>query len=203
MKTLTILLILINLAFASTSIYDIKSEGEQIGTLSVQTKTLANNQKEYKTHLKISIDSFLFSYHYVYKENALFDAEGLLRFKVEESDDGEKKSMSAKREGGKLLFSNGKEILLTHIDVTPFDMDDNANYKNNIKKFTLKSFDGLTGDLVDEMYVEEENLKMEGQIYKVFEKKNSFNDEVEKLYISEDGELKKVVGNDFEMLHRN
>jgi len=203
MKLLTTMLLLSSLVFSTTEIYDLKSDGKQIGALSVKTKTLSNKQREYKTHLKIAVDSFLVTYQYEYREDAIFDKKGLLRFKVEEIEDGEKKSMRAKREDNKLLFTNGKEILLTQIDVTPFDMNDETRYyKSDVKKFTLKSFDGLTGKLIEEMYEEVESEKIDAQIYKVIEKRTSLNNEVEKFYISEDGELRKIVGEDYEMILR-
>lgn len=198
MKLLITLLLLTNLIFATTEIYDIKSDGKQIGTLSVKTKTLVNNQREYKTHLKNSVDSFLFTYHYEYREYALFDKEGLLSFKVEELDDGTEKIMSAKREGNKLLFANGKEILLSEIDITPFDMDEPSKYNNSdIKEFTLKSFDGLTGEVVTEMYKVLQSSK-----HHLLEKRNSLNDEIEVLSISKEGQLLRLEGVDFEMILR-
>ena len=198
MKTLTIILLLANLAFASTEIYDIKSDDKQIGTLSVKTKTLANEQREYKTHLKISIDSFLFTYKYEYRENALFDTKGLLSFHVKELDDGIEKIMSAKREGSKLLFANGEEILLREIDITPFDMDEPSKYDNSdIKEFNLKSFDGLTGEVVTEMY-----KVLQSSTHHLLEKRNSFNDEVEVISISKEGKLLKVESSDYEMVLR-
>ena len=198
MKTLTIIFLLINLAFASTSIYNIKSDEKEIGTLSVQTKTLANNQRKYKTHLKIDVDAFIFSYHLEYKENALFDEKGLLSFKVEESEDGKKRSMSAKRENNKLLFANGKEILLTQIDTTPFDMEEIFPYiHNEDKAFTLKSFDALTGELLDNSY----KILESTQHYRV-EKQNSKDNEIEFMTLSKAGKLLKVEGSDFEMILR-
>jgi len=198
MKTLIIILLLTNLAFSSTSIYDIKSDGEEIGTLSVKTKTLSNNQRVYKTHLKIDIDTFIFSYHLEYKENALFDNKGLLRFKVEEFEDGQKKRMSAKRKNGRLIFKNGKKILLSKIGITPFDMDETSPYANiDSKSFTLKSFDALTGELFDNSYKVFESHK---QLR--LEKRNSRDDEVEVMTISKEGKLLSIKGVDFEMTLR-
>ena len=203
MKLLTTMLLLSSLAFATTEIYDLKYDGKQIGALSVKTKILANKQREYRTHLKIAVDSLLVTYQYEYREDAIFDKKGLLPFKVEEIEDGKKKSMRAKREDNKLLFTNGKEIFFTQIDVTPFDMNDETRYyKSDIKKFTLKSFDGLTGKLIEEMYEEVESEKIDAQIYKVIEKRTSLNNKIEKFYISEDGALRKVVGEDYEMILR-
>ena len=181
-----------------TEINEGKSNGKQIGTLSVKTKTLANKQREYKTHLKIAVDSLLFTYQYEYREHALFDKKGLLRFKVEEIEDGEKKSMRAKREGNKLLFTNGKEILLTQIDVTPFDIDEPSQYDNmDIKEFTLKSFDALTGEVFTEMY---KVLQSDTQ-YRL-EKRTSRQNEVEFMTISKEGKLLRVECVDFEIILR-
>ena len=57
MKALSILLILINLAFSSTSIYDIKSEGEQIGTLDALTGELFDNSyKVLESHKQLRLE---------------------------------------------------------------------------------------------------------------------------------------------------
>ena len=203
MKILTILLLISNLVFAQKSIYDLKSDGNQIGTLSVETKNLENGQRQYKTKLKVTIDSLLYSYSYEYKEEALFDEKGLLSFLIQENDNGKHKKMTAKRDANHLLFANGMVVDMVAIDVTPFNMNDETRYyKSDVKKFTLKSFDGLTGKLIEEMYEEVASEKIDAQIYKVIEKRTSLNNEVEKFYISEDGALRKVVGEDYEMILR-
>ena len=51
---LVIIMFFTSIAFAKSSIYDLKSDGKQIGILTVKTENLENRQYKYKTHLKLS-----------------------------------------------------------------------------------------------------------------------------------------------------
>lgn len=202
MKILIIILV-VNIAFSKSIMYDLKADGKNIGTLSVKTEKIGNKGYTYKTYLRFSRTYIFTDYTYEYRENAFFDKDGLVNFTVEEKIDGEHKKMSAKREGTVLVFANGKKIKLSQLDVTPFDIDETSKYDDqNIKKFTLKSFDGLTAELVDEIYKVLGSEKVDGRVFQILEKRNSINNEVETLTITASGKLLKVKTEDFEMILR-
>ena len=203
MKILIVVMVLVNIAFSKSIIYDLKADGKQIGTLSVKTENLENKRYNYRSDLKFSGTYMFFKYTYAYRENAFFDKNGLEKYTVEEFSDDNQQMMSGKRVGSELVFGNGKRIKLSQIDVTPFDINLSSKYDDsNIKNFTLKTFDGLTGELVDEFYQVSESQKVNGQACYVLEKRNSKNDEVEKLTITKGGELIGVVGEEFKMTLR-
>ena len=203
MKLVIITMFFVSIAFAKSSIYDLKSDGKQLGTLTVKTENLENSRYKYTKHLKLSSTYMFFNDTYVYRENALFDKDGLVEFTVEEIEDGKQKMMSGKRVGDELVFGNGKRIKLSQIDITPFEIDASSieDY-SDIKKFTLKTFDGLTGDLLDEFYQVLDSQKINGQICHILQKRNSINDEVETLTLTKSGELLEVVGEEFKMILR-
>lgn len=199
MKILTTIILLTNIIFAKTISYDISADKKKIGTFTVKIEKLKNKHHRYNSHLKFSTTYMFIKYQYEYKENVLFDKDGLVEFVVEEFDDGDYKKMSAKKEGEKIVFSNGKEIEFSQIDTTPFEIGIVPDENSTKTKFSLKSFDALSGDLMSVNCQVLESKKVDNQMQYKIKKRNSIDNKVEILTITKEGKLLDVKGEDFQM----
>jgi hypothetical protein len=138
-------------------------------------------------------------YQYEYKESVLFDKDGLVEFVVEEFDDGDYKKMSAKKEGEKIIFSNGKEIEFSQIDTTPFEIGIVPDENSTKTEFSLKSFDALSGDFMSVNCQVLESKKVDNKMQYKIKKRNSIDNKIEILTITKEGKLLDVKGEDFQM----
>lgn len=199
MKILTIIILLTNIAFAKTLIYDVKTNGKKIGTFTIKVEKLKNQYHRYNSHLKFSTTYMFWKYQYEYKESVLFDKDGLVEFVVEEFDNEDYKRMSAQRKGEKLIFANGKEVEFSQIDTTPFEIGIVPDDNSTKKKFSLKSFDALSGDFMTIYCQVLESKKVDNKMHYKIKKRTSIDNKIEILTITKEGKLLNVKGEDFKL----
>ena len=192
-------MLIVNIVYANSVFFELKNDEKVIGSFTCTLDALKEEHLHYTSKLELRGTYMFLKYHYIYKEDAFFDKKGLLRFKVEEFDDGKQKMVSAKREGNWLVFSNGKTVDLREIDITPFDVSD-IYVKTDKTIHTLKTFDSLSGDLLTHTYKTISAKKDNNQTLYIIEKEDNVTNDKEIIVIDKNGKIIKMKNELFEAI---
>lgn len=178
---------------AQTLHYELHSDGDKIGTMTVSS----DGTSYYQTTLAFCIQAYFTQYCYSYDEQFQFNNESISLLNITEIDNGEQTVITAREKGIFLVYDNNMQINMSKITTFPFDIN-LTDIKQ--KPISITTFEPGLGIIVNETYSYIKDVICKNNICHEIKKESDLNSDIEILIINDQGTIIKITNELFQAI---